>query len=85
MLQSTGGRFIHGNVRTIAVADTVSLYAWTLRNGKLMDVLTGHNGPVCGVGFHPDESLPFVEEISPESDTIPSYRGLENFEISPIV
>ena len=32
--------------------------------------------PVCGVDFHPDESLPFVEEISPESDPIPSYRGL---------
>ena len=60
--QSTGGRFIHGNVRPIVVADTVSVYAWNLRNGKVMDVLRGHNVPVCGVDFHPDESLPFVEK-----------------------
>ena len=63
-LQSTGGRFIHGNVRPIAVADTVSVYAWNQSTGKVTDVLTGHNGQVCGVDFHPDESLLFLEEIS---------------------
>ena len=67
------------------VTDTVLVYAWNQRTGKVTDVLTGHNGPVCGVDFHPGESIPFVEEISSESDPIPSYRGLENFQISSIV
>ena len=51
----------------------MSVYAWNLRTGKVTDVLTGHNRPVYSLDFHPDESLPFVEEISPESDPIPSY------------
>ena len=38
--------------------DTVSVYAWNLRTGKVTEVLTVHNGPVCGVDLHPDESLP---------------------------
>ena len=70
--QSTGGRFIPV-VRPLAVANTVSVYAWNQRTVKVTDVLTGHNGPVCGLDFHPNESLPFVEDISPESDLIPSY------------
>ena len=64
LLQSNGGRFIHGNVRPIAVADTVSVYAWNQSTGKVTDVLTGHNGQICGVDFHPDESLLLLEKIS---------------------
>ena len=62
--QSTGGRFIHRNVRPIAVADTVSVNAWNQSTEKVTDVLTNHNGQVCGVDFHLDESLLFLEEIS---------------------
>ena len=59
--------FTHYSYQIDPVAGTVSdqfqVYALNLRTGKVTDVLTGHNGPVCGLEFHPDESLPFVEEI----------------------
>ena len=70
--QSTGGRFIPV-VWLLAVPDTVSVYTWNQSTGKVTDILTGHNGPVCVLDFHPNESLPLVEEISTESDPIPSY------------
>ena len=36
----------------------MSVYAWKLSTGKVTNVLTVNNGPVGGLYFHPDESLP---------------------------
>jgi len=40
-----------GEVVTAGTIDPFHIYVWNLQTGKLMDVLTGHTGPVCGLAF----------------------------------
>mmetsp|Transcript_5199 Transcript_5199/g.7329 ORF Transcript_5199/g.7329 Transcript_5199/m.7329 type:complete len:946 (+) Transcript_5199:168-3005(+) len=40
-----------GEVVTAGTIDPFHIYVWNLQTGKLMDILTGHTGPVCGLAF----------------------------------
>jgi periodic tryptophan protein 2 len=40
-----------GEVVTAGTADPFHIYVWNLQTGKLLDVLTGHAGPVCDLAF----------------------------------
>jgi len=40
-----------GEVVTAGAADPFHIYVWNLQTGKLLDVLTGHAGPVCDLAF----------------------------------
>ena len=38
-------------------ADPFNIYIWSLRTGKLLDVLTGHQGPISSLAFDPRGGL----------------------------
>lgn len=40
-----------GEIVTAGSADPFHIYTWNLQTGKLMDILTGHSGPVCSLDF----------------------------------
>jgi periodic tryptophan protein 2 len=40
-----------GEVVTAGTLDPFHIYAWNLQTGRLLDVLTGHQGPVCGLTY----------------------------------
>ena len=42
-----------GEVICAGAMEPYEIYTWSLRTGKLLDVLTGHNGPVCSLAFSP--------------------------------
>lgn len=33
--------------------DSFNIFVWSLRTGKLLDVLSGHEGPIAGIAFNP--------------------------------
>lgn len=37
--------------------DTFQVYVWSVRTGRLLDVLAGHEGPVAGLAFSPTQPL----------------------------
>ncbi len=37
--------------------DTFQVYVWSVRTGRLLDVLAGHQGPVAGLAFSPTQPL----------------------------
>ena len=42
-----------GEIVCAGAMEPYEIYTWSLRTGKLLDVLTGHNGPVCSLSFSP--------------------------------
>jgi hypothetical protein len=34
------------------------IYVWSLQTGKVLDVLSGHEGPVCGLALAPNQVKP---------------------------
>jgi periodic tryptophan protein 2 len=40
-----------GEIVTAGTTDPFHIYVWNLQTAKLMDVLTGHEGPVCALTF----------------------------------
>jgi hypothetical protein len=38
-------------------ARALQILVWSLRTGRLLEVLSGHEGPVCGLAFSPASSL----------------------------
>lgn len=42
----------NGDVVVAGTADPFHVYAWNLQSGKLLDVFTGHAGPVCSLALH---------------------------------
>jgi len=42
-----------GELVTAGTTDPFHVYVWSLQNGKILDILTGHLGPVCDLKFHP--------------------------------
>ena len=40
-----------GEVVTAGTMEPFHIYAWNLQTGKLLDVLSGHQGPVCGLTY----------------------------------
>ena len=48
---------VSGELVTAGTADPFHVYVWNLQTGKLLDVLTGHAGPVCSLAFSPQGTL----------------------------
>lgn len=46
-----------GEVICAGSLDTFQVYVWSVRTGRLLDVLAGHEGPVAGLAFSPTQSL----------------------------
>lgn len=42
-----------GEVVVAGTMDPFHIYTWSLQNGKLLDILTGHVGPISALQFHP--------------------------------
>ncbi|WWC72243.1 uncharacterized protein I206_106205 [Kwoniella pini CBS 10737] len=42
-----------GDVVCAGSQDSFEIYMWSVQTGKLLDVLTGHSAPVCGLSFSP--------------------------------
>ena len=42
-----------GEVVVAGTMDPFHVYTWSMQNGKLLDILTGHVGPVSELKFHP--------------------------------
>lgn len=40
-----------GEIVTAGSMDPFHVYAWNLQTGKLLDIFTGHSGPVCSLDF----------------------------------
>lgn len=40
-----------GEIVAAGTADPFHIYVWNLQTGKLLDILTGHEGPVCDLAF----------------------------------
>mgnify|MGYP001807890231 CR=1 FL=1 len=40
-----------------AAAVCVQVYVWSVKTGRLLDVLAGHEGPVSGLAFSPTQPL----------------------------
>lgn len=43
-----------GEIVTAGSFDPHHVYAWNMQTGKLLDVFTGHSGPVCSLTFQPN-------------------------------
>lgn len=46
-----------GEIVAAASLETFEIYVWSLQTGKLLDVLSGHEGPVCSLAFSPSSQL----------------------------
>jgi periodic tryptophan protein 2 len=46
-----------GEVICAGTMDPFSIHVWSLQTGKLLDVLTGHQGPVCSLSFSASAGL----------------------------
>lgn len=46
-----------GEVVVAGAMDPFEIYVWSLQTGRLLDVLTGHNGPISGLTFSGAHSL----------------------------
>jgi periodic tryptophan protein 2 len=46
-----------GEVVAAGAADPFHIYVWNLQTGKLLDVLTGHPGPVCDLVFQSNSGM----------------------------
>ncbi|KAG9220133.1 hypothetical protein CCMSSC00406_0007172 [Pleurotus cornucopiae] len=42
-----------GEVVAAGSTDSFEVYMWSVQTGKLLDILTGHEGPVCALAFNP--------------------------------
>ena len=40
-----------GEIVTAGTMEPFHIYAWNLQTGKLLDILSGHQGPVCGMTY----------------------------------
>lgn len=45
-----------GEVVCAGSADSFEIYMWSVQTGKLLDILSGHQGPVSGLAFSPNGS-----------------------------
>ena len=43
-----------GEIITAGCMDPFHVYTWNLQTGKILDVYTGHTGPVCDLAFQPN-------------------------------
>ncbi|KAJ2157458.1 U3 snoRNP protein [Coemansia sp. RSA 552] len=43
-----------GEIVCAGCQDSFEIYVWSMQTGKLLDVLSGHEGPISGLAFRPD-------------------------------
>ncbi|XP_011404778.1 PREDICTED: periodic tryptophan protein 2 homolog [Amphimedon queenslandica] len=48
---------ISGEVVAAGSVDTFEIFVWSMKNGRLLEILTGHEGPVSGLAFSPSRSI----------------------------
>jgi periodic tryptophan protein 2 len=53
-----------GEVVAAGAADTFEVYVWSLKTGRLLDVLAGHEGPVAALGFSPSGTPTLLATVS---------------------
>eukprot|EP00798_Chlamydomonas_sp_ICE-L_P014256 gene14256-20229_t len=46
-----------GEIVAAGTADTFQIYVWSLKTGRLLDILAGHEGPISCLAFSPTESI----------------------------
>lgn len=46
-----------GDIVVAGTRDTFQLYVWSLKTGRLLDVLAGHEGPITGLSFAPGAQI----------------------------
>lgn len=46
-----------GDIVVAGGLDNFQIYVWSLKTGRLLDALAGHEGPVCGLMFSPTQPL----------------------------
>ena len=46
-----------GEIVVAGSSDPFHIYAWNMQTAKLLDVFTGHSGPVCSMTFQPNGGL----------------------------
>ena len=51
-----------GEVVAAGALDTFAVYVWSVKTGRMLDVLAGHEGPVCALAFSP--TLPILASAS---------------------
>lgn len=66
-----------GEIVAAASLDTFEIYVWSLQTGKLLDVLSGHEGPVCSLAFSP------TSQVLASASWDKSVRLWETFEGRP--
>jgi len=44
---------LSGDLIAAGCVDTFEVFVWSLRTGKVLEVLAGHKGPVCSLAFRP--------------------------------
>lgn len=47
--------FDSGEVVCAGAKEPFDIYVWSLQTGKLLDVFSGHEAPVCGLAFSPTQ------------------------------
>ena len=52
--------------------DTFQIFTWSLKTGRLLEALAGHEGPIVGLSFNPN--LPFLASASWDK-TVSFYRS----------
>ena len=53
-----------GDVVCAGSKDTFQMFVWSMRTGQLLDVFSGHEGPISTLAFNPSTLLP----------VLPAYR-----------
>ena len=53
-----------GELVAAGAQDTFDVYLWSLQTGKLLEMLSGHEGPVSSVAFNPSPSSSLLVSVS---------------------
>jgi len=46
-----------GEIACAGTLDSFQICVWSVKTGRLLDVLAGHQGPVCGLAFSPSQPI----------------------------
>ncbi|GBF92981.1 hypothetical protein Rsub_05817 [Raphidocelis subcapitata] len=46
-----------GEIACAGTLDSFQICVWSIKTGRLLDVLAGHEGPVCGLAFSPSQPV----------------------------
>ena len=54
-----------GEIVAAGSRDTFAIALWNMRTGQLVDVLSGHEGPVAALAFNPSARLRLSQDVPP--------------------